>query len=203
VDHHASSAFRDRIYVTWTRFLFNAHTRAYVQSPIAEAHSSDGGKTFSSPQLIAGNVLYGQGSHPAVGPDGTVYVFWDGSTRLATFDSIWMVKSKDGGVNWSKPVKVADLIDIIPIANTAFRNNSYPAATVAANGDIYTTWSSLVSNSTGGPHALTTAATPPCSTADPLTEAPPGVRPPWRSRRWTRRVRPPSVTRLLNPTAAR
>ena len=150
VDHNPTSPFRDRIYVTWTRFIFNAHTGDYVQSPIAEVYSSDGGKTFSAPQLIVGNVLYGQGSHPTVGPDGTVYVFWDGSTRRATLDSIWMVKSTDGGVNWSKPVKVSDLVDIIPIANTAFRNNSYPAATVAPNGDIYTTWSSLMSNSTGG-----------------------------------------------------
>jgi hypothetical protein len=150
VDHNASSPFRDRIYVTWTRFIFNAHNGAYVQSPISEVHSSDGGKTFSSPQLIVGNVLYGQGSHPTVGPDGTVYVFWDGSTRLATFDSIWMVKSTDGGVTWSKPVKVSDIVDIRPIANTAFRNNSFPAGTVAPNGDIYATWSSLMSNTTGG-----------------------------------------------------
>src|ERR1700745_1667726 len=150
VDHSASSPFRDRVYVTWTRFIFNPHTGAYVQSPISEVHSSDGGKTFSSPQLIVGNVLYGQGSHPTVGPDGTVYVFWDGSTRLATFDSIGMVKSTDGGTSWSKPVKVSDIVDILPIANTAFRNNSFPAATVAPNGDIYATWSSLLSNSTGG-----------------------------------------------------
>jgi BNR repeat-like domain len=150
VDHNASSPFRDRVYVTWTRFIFNPHTGAYVQSPISEVHSSDGGKTFSSPQLIVGNVLYGQGSHPTVGPDGTVYVFWDGSTRLAALDSIWMVKSTDGGTSWSKPVKVSDIVDILPIANTAFRNNSFPAATVAPNGDIYATWSSLLSNSTGG-----------------------------------------------------
>jgi len=150
VDHNSTSPFRDRVYVTWTRFIFNAHTGAYVQSPISEVHSSDGGKTFSSPQLIVGNVLYGQGSHPTVGPDGTVYVFWDGSTRLAALDSIWVVKSTDGGANWSKPVKVSDIVDILPIANTAFRNNSYPAATVAPNGDIYATWSSLLSNSTGG-----------------------------------------------------
>ena len=149
VDHNSTSPFRDRVYVTWTRFIFNAHTGAYVQSPISEVHSSDGGKTFSSPQLIVGNVLYGQGSHPTVGPDGTVYVFWDGSTRLAALDSIWVVKSTDGGANWSKPVKVSDIVDILPIANTAFRNNSYPAATVAPNGDIYATWSSLLSNSGG------------------------------------------------------
>jgi hypothetical protein len=150
VDSHASSPFRDRVYVTWTRFLFNAHNGAYVQSPIAFAYSKDGGATFSAPQLIGGNVLYGQGSHPTVGPDGTVYVFWDGATRLATLDSIWMVKSADGGATWSKPVAVSPLVDIIPIADTGFRNNSFPAAAVAPDGTVYVTWSSLTSDSAGG-----------------------------------------------------
>ena len=149
VDANPTSPFRDRVYVTWTRFVFNAHTGAYVQSPIAFAYSSDGGATFSTPKLIAGNVLYGQGSHPTVGPDGTLYVFWDGSIRLATRDSIYMVKSADGGATWSKPVAVSQIVDIIPIANTAFRNNSFPAGAVAPDGTLYVTWSSLMSD-TGG-----------------------------------------------------
>jgi hypothetical protein len=150
VDSNATSPFRDRVYVTWTRFIFNPRNGRYVQSPIAVAHSSDGGQTFSDPELIVGNVLYGQGSRPVVGPDGTVYVFWDGSTRLAALNSIWMVKSIDGGNSWSKPVAISQLVDIIPIANTAFRVNSFPAAAVAPNGDLYVTWSSLVNNTTGG-----------------------------------------------------
>jgi len=150
VDAHASSPFRDRVYVSWTRFIMNAHTGAYVQSPISFVYSKDGGATFSAPQLIAGNVLYSQGSHPAVGPDGTVYVFWDGSTRKATLDSIWVVKSTDGGVTWSQPVPVSPLVDIIPVANTAFRVNSYPGASVAPDGTVYVTWSSLMSDATGG-----------------------------------------------------
>jgi hypothetical protein len=150
VDSHASSPFRDRVYVTWTRFIFNPHNGRYVQSPIAVAVSSDGGQTFSDPKLIVGNVLYGQGSHPAVGPDGTVYVFWDASTRLATLDSIWVVKSTDGGLSWSKPVAVSEIVDIPGPANTAFRVNSFPAADVAPNGDVYVTWSSLLSDATGG-----------------------------------------------------
>ena len=150
VDSHPSSPFRDRVYVSWTRFIFNAHTGAYVQSPIAFVYSKDGGATFSSPQLIVGNVLYSQGSHPTVAPDGTVYVFWDGSTRKATLDSIWVTKSTDGGTTWSKPVAVSQLVDIIPVANTAFRNNSYPAAAVAPDGSIYVTWASMMSDATGG-----------------------------------------------------
>lgn len=150
VDSNPASPFRDRIYVTWTRFIFNANNGSYVQSPIAVAYSTDGGQTFSSPQLIVGNVLYGQGSRPVVAKDGTVYVFWDGSTRKASLDSTWVVKSTDGGVTWSKPVAVSPLVDIIPVANTAFRVNSYPSAAAAPDGTLYVNWASIVSDSTGG-----------------------------------------------------
>jgi hypothetical protein len=49
VDSHASSPYHDRVYVTWTRFIFNPTTGAYVQSPIFLSISSDGGQTFSNP----------------------------------------------------------------------------------------------------------------------------------------------------------
>jgi hypothetical protein len=148
VDSHTSGAYvhTDRVYVTWTRYLFSAQTGAYVQSPIAFVYSTDGGATFSSPKLISGNVLYGQGSHPVVGADGTLYVFWDGSTRLAQLDSTYMVKSTDGGATWSKPLSVSTLADIMPLRSTAFRVNSFPAAAAAPNGDLYVTWVSEVPN---------------------------------------------------------
>lgn len=147
VDSHVSSRFRDRVYVTWTRFLFSASKGSYVQSPIAFASSSDGGATFTTPKLISGNVLYDQGSRPVVGPDGTLYVFWLGSTRLASLNSTWMVKSSDGGANWSAPVQVSPLTDSSVLKNTAFRDNSYPAAAVAPNGDVYATWTTMVGSS--------------------------------------------------------
>ncbi len=119
VDDNASSPFRDRIYITWTRFLFNAHNGAYTQSPIFFASSSDGGATFTTPKAIGGNVLYSQGSRPVVGPDGSLYVFWDGSRRHDALDSTWVV---------------------------LFRVNSFPAAAVAPNGDVYATWTTETSD---------------------------------------------------------
>ncbi len=145
VDSHPSSPFRDRIYVTWTVFSFTPQG-SYVKSPIYVAYSSDGGHTFSAPTSIAGNILYGQGSHPVVGPDGTVYVFWDGSDRLASLDSTYMVRSTDGGVTWSSPSAVSTLTDIPGLRDTAFRVNSYPAAAAAPNGDLYATWVTEVKN---------------------------------------------------------
>lgn len=149
-DANPSSPYRDRVYVTFTRFIFNPINGNYVQSPIALAYSSDGGKTFSTPELIAGNVLYGQGSRPVVGPDGTVYVFWDGATRRDALDSIWMVKSTDGGVNWSQPVAVAPVADTPYLSGTVFRVNSFPAAAVAPNGTVYAAWSAEIVNGASG-----------------------------------------------------
>jgi hypothetical protein len=145
VDSNPASPFRDRVYVTWTRFKFQAQTGAYVQSPIAFVSSSDGGKTFTAPKMISGSAHYGQGSRPVVGPDGSLYVFWDGSTRLATTDSTYVVKSTDGGATWSQPKAIAPLNDIAPLTDTLFRVNSYPAAAVAANGDVYATWTTETS----------------------------------------------------------
>jgi hypothetical protein len=148
-DANATSPFRDRVYVTWTRFIFNAHTGDYVQSPIFEAHSSNGGATFTAPQLIGAPVIYDQGSRPVVGPDGTVYVFFEGSTRLATLNSTYVVKSKDGGASWSRPTAVAQLQDISPLADAAFRVNSFPAPAVGPDGTLYVAWSTQFDDSTG------------------------------------------------------
>ncbi|NJC97769.1 MAG: exo-alpha-sialidase [Anaerolineae bacterium] len=148
-DWHVSSPYRDRVYVSWTRFLFNPVQGNYTQSPIFFAYSSDGGQTFSEPQNISGNVLYDQGSRPIVGYDGTVYVIFEGAKRLSTLDATYIVKSTDGGATFSKPVKIADVQDVIPLANTAFRVNSFPAGAPAPNGDLYVAWSTLMSDSGG------------------------------------------------------
>jgi hypothetical protein len=151
VDSHASSAFRDNVYVTWTRYKFSAHTGRYVQSPIFFVRSTDGGATFSSPKSISGNVLYGQGSRPVVGPDGTLYVFWDGSTRLASLNSTYVVKSTNGGATFSSPIAISNLTDSSPLKNTVFRVNSFPAAAAAPNGDLYATWTTQIKDA-GAPN---------------------------------------------------
>jgi hypothetical protein len=149
VDSHATSPFKDRVYVSFTRFVFGPHGAGplggYVQSPIYFAYSTDGGKTFSTPTSIVGNILYSQGSHIVIGPDGTVYVFWDGSTRKS-IDSIWMVKSTDGGATFSKPVAISPLIDISTPANTSFRVNSFPMADIAPDGTLYVAWPAEITN---------------------------------------------------------
>src|SRR5258708_25470341 len=60
-----------------------------------------------------------------------------------------MAKSTDGGATFSKPVAIAPLQDIASPANTAFRVNSFPAADIAPNGDLYAAWSSQMNNGGG------------------------------------------------------
>jgi hypothetical protein len=155
-DWHSGSPFQDRVYVSWTRYVFNAHNGNFVQSPIFFAFSTEGGATFSTPTNISGNVLYDQGSRPIVGYDGTLYVIFEGATRLSTRDSQWIVKSTDGGVTWSKPTKIADVQDIVTPRYAVFRVNSFPAGDAAPNGDLYVAWSTQVKDSDGSLCATST-----------------------------------------------
>ncbi|HET7799929.1 MAG TPA: sialidase family protein [Humibacillus xanthopallidus] len=155
-DSHASSPYRDRVYVTWTRFIFNPHNGAFVQSPIFFASSSDHGHTFTTPTSISGNVLYDQGSRPVVGPDGSLYVFFEGSTRLATHSSTYVVKSTNGGASWGKPVAIAQLTESDSLKDTVFRVNSFPAAAVAPDGRLYATWTTASSGSSTAVYSTST-----------------------------------------------
>jgi hypothetical protein len=178
IDDNISSPFRDRIYVTFTRFLFNPNNGAYTQSPIMFVSSSDGGATFTTPKAVSGNVLYSQGSHPVVGPDGSLYVFWDGARRHDELDSTWVARSTDGGATWQKPVQVAPLNEIEELEDTLFRDNSYPAAAVAPNGDVYATWTTDTSNGSVAVWSKSTDGgtswTPPARVFAPATRTPVG-----------------------------
>ena len=133
VDTDPDSPFFGRTYLTWTRFLTQAgQHRQGAESPIYEAHSDDGGETWTAPQEISGSSAFcdyvwnqrpnacnsDQFSVPAVGPDGTVYVSFinDQNTSIwepgEKFDTQYLlVKSTDGGLTWSDPVIIATLED--------------------------------------------------------------------------------------------
>ena len=130
-DNNPHSRFYGRTYVTWTAFL--AHSGEFVESPIMETHSDDGGKHWSHPQEISGSsrdlCTYqtagrqgecdeDQASVITTSPDGTVYVAFMNSQNEslyespAEFDDQYMiVSSKNGGEDWSKPSFVAGMED--------------------------------------------------------------------------------------------
>lgn len=145
VDASPTSPHFGHVYLTWTEF------RAAGQSePVMVSVSRDGGASFSLPKQLspAGNNGTGngrQGSMPAVGPDGTVYVGWEqGKQQLVSV-------SRDGGDTWGRPVAagaVADIQDPIPGAN--FRTNSFLSIAADPRPGSTTVWAAWVNRTPGG-----------------------------------------------------
>lgn len=126
VDNSTTSAFRDRVYVTWT--LFAADGTAYIY----EAHSADYGQTFSAPVLVSGTSglcdnTFGvptpngtcnenQDSQPFTAPDGTLYVVYSNFNNAVSGgenrNQIMMARSTDGGASFSAPVRVGFFNDL-------------------------------------------------------------------------------------------
>lgn len=137
VDTTPASPFYGRAYLTWSGFV--SHDGEYAESAILEAHSDDGGRTWTAPKEISGSAPFcdiqydgpagecdeNQLSVPTVAPDGTVYVAFENeqnSTIQEPGDGFpnpqdihdnqyLVVKSTDGGVTWSAPVIAATLED--------------------------------------------------------------------------------------------
>jgi uncharacterized repeat protein (TIGR01451 family) len=123
------------VYVSWTRFEFS--------SPIYFSRSTDGGATFSTPMEISDtSYSSNQGSIPAVGPNGEVYVVWynynTGGQRMAV--------SLDGGATFGTPFPVASVNAIpSPLPGGNFRVNSFPTQAIDQNtGNLYVAWNDYV-----------------------------------------------------------
>jgi hypothetical protein len=199
-DAGAASPKKNSVYASWTRF---ATTGLGVggNSPIYFSQSTDGGATWSSGVEISGSsatycgVFSGsadpnacdqnQGSHPVVGPDGTVYVaFGNLNTPGAGVNQVMMVScpaSADcrSAANWTAPVKVGDLVGIHPFGPSAagcpFGRQCLPpngyrvpettsiSAAVDAGGRLYVTWADARNiGANCNPLGSASTATPPC-----------------------------------------
>jgi hypothetical protein len=130
-DNYPSSRYYGRTYITWSKFASTDGN--YDSSAIWEAHSDDGGFSWSTPQAISGSnaaictfQLSGpagecdenQFSVPTVAPNGTVYVAFQNDQNQALwepgefFDNQYLlVKSTNGGRTWSSPTFVVGLED--------------------------------------------------------------------------------------------
>jgi Putative Ig domain/Bacterial Ig domain len=130
----ASTLYKGRVYVSWTRFAIGG------TSSIMVAYSSDGGRTFSSPVSIT-NSLLNQGSVPVVSPDGSLYVVWNDLSNSQILEA----KSPDGGVSFSLPFAISSYVPLPQephfLANSFFRVNNNPtAAADDTNGNVYIAW---------------------------------------------------------------
>jgi hypothetical protein len=133
VDDNPRSPYFGRVYVGWDISPnFGAQT-------LVVAHSSDGGRSFSSPATVfdqQGNI----GIIPLVDLEGVVHAIWlhyEGASLLSgTIESSY---STDGGDTWSPPVTVADItVASVPGSRTG---DGLPGAAIdPATGNVYVVW---------------------------------------------------------------
>jgi len=125
-DLNPSSPYANTLYVSWTRFASGTN--------ILMEHSTDGGVTWSSPVNVSDASLLGvQGSVPAVGPNGEVYVIWYGVSSGGT-ENMYFDKSTDGGVTFGTDIVVS------PSPNAWFPSIAVDLSGGPWNGNIYATW---------------------------------------------------------------
>lgn len=96
--------------------------------------SSDYGVTWNTGDINVSTVG-GQGSCPAVAPNGDVHVVW-GQPSSWVPKSIWFNRSTDHGLTWGVPLKIGD-VDTAPHMSRWRANHSFPAMAVDSAGKIY------------------------------------------------------------------
>ena len=137
-DSRSTSPKKGNVYVTWTRFQTVPPPLGGI-SPIVFSQSTDGGATWSPAVVISGvnaavctdfSLTPGacdqdQGSHPVIGPDGTVYViFGNGNTPNPGFNQVLFVRCPatnncDTAAGWEGPFRIGDLIGTHPLGPAA------------------------------------------------------------------------------------
>jgi len=128
------SPFRNNIYISWSRLA--------LATDIRLIRSSNAGATWSAPVVVSSNgTSPGQGSDPAVGANGEVYVVW---VNANTWGSQYFAKSTDGGLTFNTPIVLATgTAANIPWSQsgpTTFPSVACDITGGARNGYIYVTW---------------------------------------------------------------
>jgi hypothetical protein len=134
-DNSATSRFYGRCYVAYLDFQ---------SGEIRTRRSTNGGLTWSAPVGWPGRTRTGiaNGALPVVQPDGTLVITY---AVAAAFDfyadpnanSISAVRSTDGGLSFTTPVRVSRLDDEYA---RDVRAPSLPSSEVARDGTIYVVW---------------------------------------------------------------
>jgi len=147
-DDNPNSPFFGTVYASWTLFQGAGRfgrSNTFSPEPIVVARSTDGGKTWSTATRLSQSANNGavggrQGSLIRTGPDGTVYVLWEGA--IFRHSEQLVAISHDGGVTFGRPIPVATVSDIpSPLPGSSFRDDSFPSADVnQITGAIYVTW---------------------------------------------------------------
>jgi len=127
-----SSPYKNNLYISWTRFG--------APAGILLTKSTNGGVNWTSPvQVSSGGGV--QGSDPAIGPNGEVYVVWVGGT--ATNDIIYFNKSTNGGATFGTEANIAQGLSpniTITSSGVTFPSIDCDLSGGPRNGYLYTVW---------------------------------------------------------------
>jgi hypothetical protein len=143
------------VYVTWTRFNMGPHGAGYISSQIVISVSHDFGATWSDPTEVSDAAHpFDQGSSPAVAPDGTLYVAYEGNQASdVTRDQVVLARSTDGGQSFTNVElgRVYDDIGCYPtnvaqgrarLSFEQFRVSSFPSLAIdPTTGALAIVWS--------------------------------------------------------------
>lgn len=107
-DHNPSSPFRDNVYAAWTAF-------SVVSGEVYFSRSTDGGRTFSSPQVVsAGSGGFNTFVYLDVDSNGALYVEYTSFADLFSNSGQAAVRvSTDGGLTFS-PARNGPVFQTIP-----------------------------------------------------------------------------------------
>jgi hypothetical protein len=167
-DSHPHSPKANNVYATWTRFNFATGAGVGGDSLIFFSQSTDGGATWSPGIEISGAnasvcaIFSGeanpnacdqdQGSSPAIGPDGTIYVaFGNGNTPDLNVNQNLLVKCPASAdcsnpASWIAPVKVSDMYDTEPIGSDSNTGCPGGRGCLPPNGYRVTAFTSITAN---------------------------------------------------------
>jgi hypothetical protein len=149
-------------YLSTLGFLFSQGNGCCTNPDVLVAHSTDGGKTWSTPS----RVMAGTGSFGSVGlfndkeyitawGNGNAIVTWtefnDGKRGSFISSPIFAAVTHDGGNTWSKPTEISGsaAFCIGAQGGNACNQSQASVPTVAADGSLYVAFEDTASQTTG------------------------------------------------------
>jgi len=135
VDTFPGSPHFGNVYVAWDINIDQG--QGFAAQHLVVARSTNGGASYRSPVVLrtAGANI---GAIPRVGPDGTVYVMWAGTSAGAGW-GIYLSSSSNGGATFSSPRRIQSLQSLsVPFVRDGAILPSL--AVDRASGDLYLVW---------------------------------------------------------------
>jgi hypothetical protein len=143
-----------KVVVTVTRFSQGPQGASYLSSPIVGVISSNYGKSWNRQTFpVSDNAHpFDQGSQVAFGPDGALYVAYEGAAASTAYQTsaLILARSSDDGATFQtrELARVYDDLDCYPtyagsptLTDMHFRLNSYPSMSLGpSTGEIALVW---------------------------------------------------------------